>query len=76
MIAQGGIDSARPDAIPVLASGGSLGNGRMHGTPQMVDCYLQLSRRAGDRQRDVSLGLACQGVPHMGGAVLYSADPY
>jgi acetyl-CoA acetyltransferase len=76
MIAQAGIDSDRPGAIPVLASGGSLGNGRMHGTPQMVDCYLQLSRRARDRQRDVSLGLACQGVPHMGGAVLYSADPY
>ena len=75
-IAQGGIDSDRPDGAAVLASGGSLGNGRMHGTPQMIECYLQLARRAGERQRDVSLALACQGVPNMGGSVLYSAEPY
>ena len=73
MIADGGIDSDREEAVPVLASGGSLGNGRMHGTPQMIECYLQLARRAGEQQRDVSLALACQGVPQMGGAVLYSA---
>lgn len=76
LVASGGIDSDRSDALPLLASGGSLGNGRMHGTPQMLECYLQLARRAGSRQRDVSRALACQGVPHAGGMVLYSSEPY
>jgi acetyl-CoA acetyltransferase len=71
----GGIDSDRPDGLPVLSGGGALGNGRMHGIPQMLECYLQLSRRAGDRQREqASIGLACHSSPHFGGAVLYSAD--
>jgi acetyl-CoA acetyltransferase len=75
MAAEGGIDSDSPSAAPVLASGGALGNGRMHGIPQMLECYLQLSRRAGDRQRQVHVAMACQGVPHMGGAVLYASQP-
>jgi acetyl-CoA acetyltransferase len=71
----GGIDSDRPDGLPVLSGGGALGNGRMHGIPQMLECYLQLSRRAGDRQREqASIGLACHSSPHFGGAVAYSAD--
>ena len=71
----GGIDSDRPDGLPVLSGGGALGNGRMHGIPQMLECYLQLSRRAGDRQREqASIGLACHSSPHFGGAVVYSAD--
>jgi acetyl-CoA acetyltransferase len=74
-VADGNIDSDRPGALPVLSSGGALGNGRMHGTPQMLECYLQLSRRAGDRQRDgVTTALACQGIPHLGGLVVYSAN--
>jgi acetyl-CoA acetyltransferase len=76
LVAAGGIDSDRPGAFPVLASGGALGNGRMHGTPQMLECYLQLARRAGGRQREVHRAMACQGVPHMGGAVVYSAEAY
>ena len=76
LIASGGIDSDDPQAAPVLASGGSLGNGRMHGTPQMLECYLQLAQRAGSRQREVSRALACQGLPHAGGMVLYSSEPY
>jgi acetyl-CoA acetyltransferase len=76
LAAEGGIDADRPGAFPVLASGGALGNGRMHGTPQMLECYLQLSRRAGQRQREVSLAMACQGVPHMGGAVIYAAEAH
>lgn len=71
----GGIDSDNPHAVPALSGGGALGNGRMHGIPQMLECYLQLSRRAGPRQRDVSVGLACQASPHYGGVVAYSADP-
>ncbi|RDH77177.1 thiolase family protein [Mycolicibacterium moriokaense] len=71
----GGIDSDRPGALPALSGGGALGNGRMHGVPQMLECYLQLSRRAGERQRDVSVGLACQSSPHFGGVVAYTAEP-
>ncbi|MGH3969104.1 MAG: thiolase family protein, partial [Mycobacterium sp.] len=73
----GGIDSDRPGGIPALSGGGALGNGRMHGIPQMLECYLQLARRAGDRQRDgVTIGLACHSSPHFGGAVAYSAEPF
>ena len=49
----------------------------MHGVPQMLECYLQLSGRAGERQRaDVSIGVACHSSPHYGGAVAYSAEPF
>ena len=59
-----------------LSGGGALGNGRMHGVPQMLECYLQLSGRAGDRQRaERTVGLACHSSPHFGGAVVYSAEP-
>src|SRR6476469_1267034 len=74
-VESGGIDSDRPGAVPALSGGGALGNGRMHGVPQMLECYLQLSRRAGDRQRDASVGLACQSSPHFGGIVAYSSSP-
>jgi acetyl-CoA acetyltransferase len=71
----GGIDSDSPSGLPVLSGGGALGNGRMHGVPQMLECYLQLSRRAGERQRErASVGLACHSSPHLGGAVVYSAE--
>lgn len=77
VVEAGGIDSDRTGAIPALSGGGALGNGRMHGAPQMLECYLQLSRRAGDRQRrDATIGLACHSSPHYGGAVVYSAEPY
>lgn len=62
--------------LPILSGGGALGNGRMHGVPQMLECYLQLSRRAGERQlAKASTALACHSSPHYGGAVLYSAEP-
>lgn len=62
--------------MAVLSSGGALGNGRMHGVPQMLECYLQLSGRAGPRQRDrATVGVACQSSPHFGGAVVYTAEP-
>ena len=71
----GGIDSDQAGTLPVLSGGGALGNGRLHGVPQMLECYLQLSRRAGERQRDVaSVGLACHSSPHYGGAVAYSSE--
>ncbi len=76
-VQDGGIDSDLAGALPVLSGGGALGNGRMHGVPQMLECYLQLSRRAGDRQRaNATVGLACHASPHFGGAVVYSAEPF
>ena len=74
-VAEGGIDSDRPGALPALSGGGALGNGRMHGIPQMLECYLQLSGRAGARQRDANVGVACHSSPHFGGAVAYTRDP-
>ena len=76
-VESGGIDSDRPDAIPALSGGGALGNGRMHGIPQMLECYLQLAGRAGHRQRHAATtGLACHSSPHFGGAVVYSASQF
>ena len=75
LVSSGGIDSDRADAIPALSGGGALGNGRMHGVPQMLECYLQLSGRAGDRQRKVGAALACHSSPHFGGAVVYTSEP-
>ena len=75
-VADGGIDSDVPGALPALSGGGALGNGRMHGVPQMLECYLQLSGRAGDRQRaGATVGVACHSSPHFGGAVVYSGEP-
>jgi len=77
LVFEGGIDSDKPGALPVLSGGGALGNGRMHGVPQMLECYLQLSGRAGERQRpNVSIGMACHSSPHYGGAVVYSATEF
>jgi acetyl-CoA acetyltransferase len=71
---EGGIDSDRPGGLPVLAGGGALGNGRMHGVPQMLECYLQLSGRAGNRQRAADVAIACHSSPHFGGAVAYGTQ--
>lgn len=74
-VADGGIDSDLPGAIPALSGGGALGNGRMHGIPQMLECYLQLSGRAGDRQREANVAIACHASPHLGGVVAYTTEP-
>ena len=74
-VADGGIDSDDPGALPALSGGGALGNGRMHGVPQMLECYLQLSGRAGARQRiGATVGVACHSSPHFGGAVVYTNE--
>lgn len=37
-----------PDgALPLNVSGGNIGNGRMHGAPQIMDAILQVTNRAG-----------------------------
>jgi len=74
---QDGRITAAAGGLPILSSGGALGNGRMHGVPQMLECYLQLSQRAGERQLpSATVGLACHSSPHFGGAVLYTAEPH
>jgi acetyl-CoA acetyltransferase len=74
-VRDGGI-RADQSGVPALSGGGALGNGRMHGIPQMLECYLQLSQRAQERQRlKATVGLACHSSPHFGGAVLYSTAP-
>lgn len=73
-VSDGGIDSDQRSALPALSGGGALGNGRMHGVPQMLECYLQLSGRAGDRQRAATVRVACHSSPHYGGAVAYTNE--
>jgi acetyl-CoA acetyltransferase len=76
-VQDGGIDSDNPSAVPVLAGGGALGNGRMHGVPQMLECYLQLARRAGERQRErATVGIACHSSPQKGAAIAYTSEPF
>lgn len=73
-VQDGGI--ATDGGLPILSGGGALGNGRMHGVPQMLECYLQLSGRAGARALPkATTGLACHSSPHFGGAVLYTSEP-
>jgi hypothetical protein len=49
----------------------------MHGVPQMLECYLQLSGRAGARQlSDKRVGLACHSSAHFGGVVVYSSEQF
>ena len=62
--------------FPLLSGGGSLGHGRLHGIAQMRECYLQISRRAGNRQlARTNAGIACHAFPDTGGAVVYTAAP-
>jgi hypothetical protein len=61
--------------LPFLSSGGSLGNGRMHGVPQMLEVYRQLSGRAGERQLPkATAGIACHAYPHFGGVAAYTSE--
>jgi len=74
-VEEGGI-RAHEGGLPVLSGGGALGNGRMHGIPQMLESYLQLARRAGNRQlAKADVAVACHSSPHFGGAVLYTSAP-
>jgi acetyl-CoA acetyltransferase len=73
-VRDGGIRTG--SGLPVLSGGGALGNGRMHGVPQMLECYLQLSGRAGERQLPrAEVALACQAAPNLGGVVAYTSTP-
>jgi acetyl-CoA acetyltransferase len=72
-VQNGAIETGK--GLPVASGGGAIGNGRLHGLPQMLECYTQLARRAGGNQLDVNVGLACHSSPHYGGVMLYSTEP-
>jgi acetyl-CoA acetyltransferase len=60
--------------LDLNTSGGALGMGRLHGTPQLIEAVLQIQRRSGCRQvADPSLALVQTGDPlHACGALLLS----
>lgn len=75
-IMDGGIDSDDPRSLAALSGGGAIGNGRLHGVPQLIECYLQVAGRAGERQRDVTTAVSSYSSPHFGGgAIVYTNDP-
>jgi len=76
LVAAGGIESDRAGALPVLSGGGVLGNGRLHGLPQLLEVYLQLSGRAGARQRRARTGLISYSLPSFGGAAAFSNEAF
>jgi acetyl-CoA acetyltransferase len=74
-VLDGGIDAARPGSLAVLSGGGAIGNGRLHGVPQILECYLQLANRKGEGQRAASVALSTYSAPHYGGAFVFTNDP-
>ena len=75
-VMEGGIDSDRPGSLAVLSGGGAIGTGRLHGLPQVLECYLQLAGRAGGRQLQARTALSSYSSPHFGGgAVVYTNEP-
>jgi acetyl-CoA acetyltransferase len=69
-VLDGGIDADKPGSLAALSGGGAIGNGRLHGLPQLLECYLQLARRAGDRQRNVSNAAFSYSAPYFGGCAV------
>jgi acetyl-CoA acetyltransferase len=67
---------ATDGVLPLNTSGGSLGMGRLHGSPQVIESVLQLQHRAADRQvGEPVISLAVTGSL-MGtvGAMLFTSD--
>jgi acetyl-CoA acetyltransferase len=57
--------------LPLNTSGGSLGTGRLHGTPYIADAVRQIQGQCGDRKiADPSVGLVQIGAPFRGAAAL------
>jgi len=74
-VLDGGIDASRPNSIAALSGGGAIGNGRLHGLPQLLECYLQLSGRAGGRQRNVRNAAFSYSAPYFGGCAVLTNTP-
>jgi acetyl-CoA acetyltransferase len=66
----------RHGAFPINTSGGSLGMGRLHGTPQVIESVRQIQGRCGQRQIDkAGAVLASTGQPHYSmGALLLTGE--
>jgi acetyl-CoA acetyltransferase len=73
-VMDGNIDSNRPGSLAVVSGGGALGNGRLHGVPQLLECYLQLAGRAGARQRAANTALFSYSAPNFGGSFVLTGD--
>jgi acetyl-CoA acetyltransferase len=67
-----------PDGgFPLNTGAGNQGWGRLHGVPQVLECYLQLAGRADERQRaGTTTAISTYGDPahEIGTAFLYSND--
>ncbi len=74
-VLDGNIDSDKPGSLAVLSGGGALGHGRLHGLPQLRECYMQLAGRAGERQRAANTALFTYSAPHFGGSAVFTNDP-
>ena len=63
--------------LPLNTSGGSLGAGRLHGGPQLIEAVRQIQGTCGPRQvKNVQVTLANAGAPTGGvGAVLFTKEP-
>jgi acetyl-CoA acetyltransferase len=67
--------TSRTGKLPLNTSGGALGMGRLHGTPQVIEAVLQIQGRAGVRQiANADVALAQVGGPTLGcGALVLTA---
>ena len=75
-VLDGEIDSSNPKSIAALSGGGAIGNGRLHGLPQLLECYMQLAGRAGVRQRSgVTNAVYSYSAPYFGGCGVLTNDP-
>jgi acetyl-CoA acetyltransferase len=69
---------AHDGPFPLNSGGGNQGWGRLHGVPHVLECYLQLSGRAGERQTpNAETALSTYATPavEIGTAFLYSSNP-
>jgi acetyl-CoA acetyltransferase len=74
-VLEGGIDSSNPKSVAALSGGGAIGHGRLHGLPQLLECYLQVAGRAGERQREVTNSVYAYSAPYFGGCGVLTNDP-
>lgn len=64
--------------FPLNSGGGNQGWGRLHGVPHVLECYLQLSGRAGSRQTpgaETAISTYATPAVDIGTVFLYSSDP-
>jgi acetyl-CoA acetyltransferase len=72
-----GNETDRTGSLPLNTSGGALGMGRLHGTPQLIEAVMQIQSRCGPRQiEDPSVAIVQVGFPQQGTAtVALSKEP-